>query len=260
MRILKILFMLAFCLSTSQANAIVPEGGFENSALDRLFTEFEDICLPFIMHESEVSRHTDKEHFDDLMENKGYNTNTQQYVSGLVKEGVKTQRYNSKSYLKSETYVPNKNYPELLSARLYWEFESEESVQSKPGQRCQMQIQKNDINTSSILKKLQGDDPRWKEISRPNIYDMWIPNKGRMNTSKRGQFTVFNGVSDEVVESLDGMLGWEQKYYSICAKDYEGSIQITLRIGATERLGTMPNETEFITLVVNHKACDIPTE
>lgn len=229
----------AFAMPVS-AELLTPEGGFQDARTAETFKAFEDICLPFALHKSELPLSQNIAHHQKMMTERGYGDG--QIVQNPYKDfpvGARTITYSSSTTQSSKVQLI---FKPLL----------QNQVAPYGGISCEITTH-YDVNLEvNLARRLITQEPDWTISdfrnninSYPNIE--WLPaSDGVSKTSHnhdftKQKFTVFNGV-----EALEVEVDEELANLHICAYGNPDSAFVQLQIKNMQPLFIEPAQASYV--------------
>lgn len=174
-------------LATEVSEPNVFNADMSNPDLTAAVSAFEQVCMPFVLHETDMTRENDKRHMAKLMQSRGYS-----FVSSELKpnyvvvephqevwrppsqainpNGITIVHQTGENYLISDIIPPvyeTKTYEDeiyafqmdsRLSVNLRWNYLS----QKDPGKSCAISLERTAISREDFVESMIAKDTDWR--------------------------------------------------------------------------------------------------
>ncbi len=196
--------------------------------------DFEDICLPFIFHETELQRDADMAFY-------------QKEITALAFEPMKYKlgqyRYQRARFQTVQAFT-SAAAAAAPKTELSLVWSSDRTEQKRPAHSCRLKFSAETSGMTRLWEKLQGDDKAWQKSSQINTFKVY---DGVSMTSINAPMQSQNMGLCLPDEDIGIVLDFEAK---------DNSLEGSMKISVYQYLG--PVDTKF--KVVYRHPCDFPTE
>lgn len=184
-----------------RAELLTPEGGFQDPRTAAAFKAFEEICLPFALHKSELPLTQNIAHHQNMMTQRGY---------GAGKRSVSV--YERYLYPAGSQVIKYPNPSKRIDVKLVFTPLLQGQTENHAGYNCEISSLYEPNLESEFDTRLIAHEPDWQRSNYLKYIDMdprWREKSVHQNSLKTSsgikatvqKFTVFNGVSEVLTDN-----------------------------------------------------------
>lgn len=182
-------------MAIEQPDSNIFKADVSNADLALTVNKFENVCMPFVLHKTKLTRAEDRAHFEDHLKQQNFSLEftakeNKRYEIEPARDAWRPQSYDVKSLPKNRhgkvmvpligeimgPFLTKPQYISLptqtdefvfetdnrLSAHLYWGHPS----QNHPGKACEIRMKQADMTPSDFKTNFIDRDDDWKAVNR----------------------------------------------------------------------------------------------